>query len=80
MKKLDDFVNFILDNADAGITEGYKPRAENLTKNQRTLYIRIMKNEKPKDIDKKVVKIHDVLLDSDYAQWLNEIKSRYRSA
>lgn len=39
-----------------------------------------MKNEKPKDIDKKVVKIHDVLLDSDYAQWLNEIKSRYRSA
>ena len=39
-----------------------------------------MKNEKPKDIDKKVVKIHDVLLDSDYAKWLNEIKSRYRSA
>ena len=39
-----------------------------------------MKNEKTKDIDKKVVKIHDVLLDSDYAQWLNEIKSRYRSA
>ena len=26
------------------------------------------------------MKIHDVLLDSDYAQWLNEIKSRYRSA
>lgn len=75
MKKLDDFVNFILDNADAGITEGYKPRAENLTKNQRTLYIRIMKNEKP-----SVVKIHDVKIDSDYAQWLNEIKSRYRSA
>ena len=39
-----------------------------------------MKNEKPKDIDKKVVKIHDVQIDSDYAQWLNEIKSRYRSA
>ncbi|MCF0165249.1 MAG: DUF1016 domain-containing protein [Bacteroidales bacterium] len=27
-----------------------------------------------------VVKIHDVNLDSDYAQWLNEIKSRYRSS
>lgn len=39
-----------------------------------------MKNDKPKDIDKKVVKIHDVLLDSNYVQWLNEIKSRYRSA
>ncbi|MCQ2168681.1 MAG: DUF1016 N-terminal domain-containing protein, partial [Bacteroidales bacterium] len=38
-------------------------------------YIRIMKNEKP-----RVVKIHDVQIDSDYAQWLNEIKSRYRSA
>ena len=34
-----------------------------------------MKNEKP-----RVVKIHDVTIDSDYAQWLNEIKSRYRSA
>ena len=34
-----------------------------------------MKNEKP-----RVVKIHDVQIDSDYAQWLNEIKSRYRSA
>ena len=34
-----------------------------------------MKNEKP-----RVVKIHDVKIDSDYAQWLNEIKSRYRSA
>ena len=32
-----------------------------------------MKYEKPKDIDKKVVKIHDVLLDSNYVQWLNEI-------
>jgi len=39
-----------------------------------------MKNEKPKDLDKKVVKIHDVKIDNDYAQWLNEIKSRYRSA
>ena len=34
-----------------------------------------MKNEKP-----RVVKIHDVQIDSNYAQWLNEIKSRYRSA
>ena len=34
-----------------------------------------MKDEKP-----RVVKIHDVQIDSDYAQWLNEIKSRYRSA
>ena len=34
-----------------------------------------MKNEKP-----RVAKIHDVQIDSDYAQWLNEIKSRYRSA
>ena len=34
-----------------------------------------MKNDKP-----RVVKIHDVQIDSDYAQWLNEIKSRYRSA
>ena len=34
-----------------------------------------MENEKP-----KVVKIHDVKIDCDYAQWLNEIKSRYRSA
>ena len=33
-----------------------------------------MINEKP-----RVVKIHDVKIDSDYAQWLNEIKSRYRS-
>ena len=28
----------------------------------------------------RVVKIHDVKIDSDYAQWLSEIKSRYRSA
>lgn len=34
-----------------------------------------MKNEKP-----RVVKIHDVQIDSNYAQWLSEIKSRYRSA
>ena len=26
------------------------------------------------------MKIHDVKIDSDYAQWLSEIKSRYRSA
>ena len=26
------------------------------------------------------MKIHDVKIDSDYAQWLNEIKSRYSSA
>ena len=32
-----------------------------------------MKNEKP-----RVVKIHDVQIDSNYAQWLSEIKSRYR--
>ena len=34
-----------------------------------------MINEEP-----RVVKIHDVKIDSNYAQWLNEIKSRYRSA
>ena len=34
-----------------------------------------MKNEKP-----RVVKIHDVQIDSNYVQWLNEVKSRYRSA
>lgn len=34
-----------------------------------------MKNEKP-----RVVIIHDVQIDSNYAQWLSEIKSRYRSA
>ena len=34
-----------------------------------------MKDEKP-----RVVRIHDVQIDSDYAQWLNDIKSRYRSA
>lgn len=34
-----------------------------------------MKNEKP-----RVVKIHDVQIDSNYVQWLGEIKSRYRSA
>ncbi len=34
-----------------------------------------MKNEKP-----RVVKIHDVQIDSNYSQWLNEIKSRYRSS
>ncbi|MCQ2344017.1 MAG: PDDEXK nuclease domain-containing protein [Paludibacteraceae bacterium] len=33
-----------------------------------------------KDEKTRVVKIHDVQIDSDYAQWLNEIKSRYRSA
>ena len=36
-----------------------------------------------KDMEKektRVVKIHDVKIDSDYAQWLSEIKSRYRSA
>lgn len=32
-------------------------------------------NEKP-----RVVKIHDVQIDSNYVQWLGEIKSRYRSA
>lgn len=32
-------------------------------KPQRIHHIRNMKNEKPKGIDKKVVKIHDVLLD-----------------
>ena len=39
-----------------------------------------MKDESSKNDDNRVVKIHDVCLDSDYAQWLNEIKSRYRSA
>lgn len=34
-----------------------------------------MKNEKP-----SVVKIHDVKIDSDYVQWIGEIKSRYRAA
>ncbi len=34
-----------------------------------------MKNEKP-----RIVKIHDVQIDSNYSQWLNEIKSRYRSS
>ena len=34
-----------------------------------------MINEEP-----RVVKIHYVKIDSNYAQWLNEIKSRYRSA
>ena len=34
-----------------------------------------MKNEKP-----RVVKIHDVQIDSNYVQWLNENKSRYHSA
>ncbi len=34
-----------------------------------------MKNEKP-----TVVKIHDVKIDSEYVQWLEEVKSRYRSA
>lgn len=28
----------------------------------------------------KVVKIHDVNIDKEYAQWLNEVKARYRSA
>ena len=28
----------------------------------------------------KVVKIHDVNIDQEYAQWLNEIKARYRNA
>ena len=39
-----------------------------------------MKNGTNNNNDKRVVKIHDVHVDSDYAQWLNEIKSRYRSA
>lgn len=39
-----------------------------------------MKNDMPKDLDKKVVKIHDVNIDSDYASWLTDIKARYRSA
>ncbi len=39
-----------------------------------------MKNEMPKDLDKKVVKIHDVNIDSDYAGWLTDIKARYRSS
>lgn len=34
-----------------------------------------MKNEKP-----RVVKIHDVQINSNYVQWLSEIKSRYRNA
>lgn len=34
-----------------------------------------MKNEKT-----RVVKTHDVQIDSNYILWLNEIKSRYRSA
>lgn len=34
-----------------------------------------MKNGKP-----SVVKIHDVKIDSDYVQWIGEIKSRYRAA
>lgn len=34
-----------------------------------------MKNEVP-----KVVKIHDVKIDQEYTQWLNDIKARYRSA
>lgn len=34
-----------------------------------------MNNDKP-----RVVKIHDVQIDSNYVQWLNEVKSRYRSA
>ncbi len=34
----------------------------------------------PKDLDKKVVKIHDVNIDSDYAGWLTDIKARYRSS
>ena len=28
----------------------------------------------------KVVKIHDVKIDKEYAHWLGEVKSRYRSA
>ena len=28
----------------------------------------------------QVVKIHDVKIDKDYAQWLGELKVRYRSA
>ena len=28
----------------------------------------------------RVVKTHDVKIDSNYIQWLNDIKSRYRSA
>ncbi len=39
-----------------------------------------MKNGNNNNNDKRVVKIHDVQIDSDYAQWLNEIKLRYRSA
>ncbi len=34
-----------------------------------------MTNEKP-----KVVKIHDVKIDREYVQWLEEVKARYRSA
>lgn len=28
----------------------------------------------------KVVKIHDVNIDKEYAQWMNDVKARYRSA
>ena len=34
-----------------------------------------MANEKP-----TVVKIHDVKIDREYVQWLEEVKARYRSA
>ncbi len=34
-----------------------------------------MKSERP-----RIVRIHDVQIDSNYYQWLNEIKSRYRSS
>lgn len=34
-----------------------------------------MQNEKT-----RVVKSHDVVIDSDYAQWLTDLKARYRSA
>lgn len=34
-----------------------------------------MKNDVP-----KVVKVHDVIIDQEYMQWLGEIKARYRYA
>ena len=38
-----------------------------------------MKNDSA-DSTSRVVRIHDVSIDKDYVQWLNEIKSRYRNA
>ncbi len=63
----------------ARIVDKNKRKAVNLIPKSNPIarihYIRNMKDEKP-----RVVKIHDVQIDSNYVQWLNEIKSRYRSA